>query len=269
MVIKWFLNRLNIINGKPKINANLCTTGYKPSISPSSDHTRYFFSIDFPSLIYKIFGFDDYKPPTTSSMSSAPIDHAMNHGWIDIVISSNDSNLASRVFALLSPGSTLMNSILAVDRLSLVRYAFPNERLPEWICSMPLNEGDSNVLIEICPLFRSKVHKDSTKGSLYPVQLNVFEYFMFWFTYYPMCRANNENKDRNTSKKSKRFRLENWTNSFTCISSVKRGSDRIKTECNLYIQLLYSYLRAFVTIDDLTAHQPYYNSLLHYTVEYD
>ncbi|KAK4755762.1 hypothetical protein SAY87_009519 [Trapa incisa] len=88
-----------------------------------------------------IFGFDDYKPPTASFTPSAPIDHAMNHEWINTVISSNDFDLASRVFALLSPGSTLMNSILAVDRLSLVRYAFPNERLPEWIRSMPLNEG--------------------------------------------------------------------------------------------------------------------------------
>ncbi|KAK4802057.1 hypothetical protein SAY86_000260 [Trapa natans] len=50
---------------------------------------------------------------------------------------------------------------------------------------------------------------------------------------------------------------------------VKCGSDRIKTECNLYIRLLYSYVRAFVPIDDLNAHQPYYSSLLHYPVEYD
>ncbi|KAK4769395.1 hypothetical protein SAY86_027545 [Trapa natans] len=250
-------------------SASAAVESFLRSHSPSSDHTRHFFSIAFPSLICKIFGFDDYQPPAASSPPFAPAADAVNHGWIDTVISTNDSDLASRVFAFLSPGSTLMNSILAVDRLSLVRYGFPTERLPEWIRSVPLNEGDSNVLAEICPLFRSKVREDSTKGSLCQVQLNVFEYFMFWFAYYPMCRANNENKDMNTSKKSKRFRLENWANSFTCISSVKRGNDRIKAECNLYIRLLYSYLRAFVPIDDLTAHQPYCSSLLHYPVEYD
>ncbi|KAK4803072.1 hypothetical protein SAY86_001275 [Trapa natans] len=238
--------------------------------SHSPDHSRHFFSIAFPSLICKIFGFNDCPPSAASSSPSASAGPAVKHGWIDSVVSSNDPDLASRVFALLSPGGPLIYSISAVDRLGLVRYAFPTERLPEWTRYILFNEGDSRVLADICPLFRSKVCEDSTKGSsLCQVQLNIFEYFMFWFAYYPVCRANSENKDLVTSKKSKRFRLENWANSFTGISSVKRGSGRVKTECNLYIRLLYAYLRAFVPTDDLTAHQPYRSSLLHFPVEYD
>ncbi|OWM86419.1 hypothetical protein CDL15_Pgr021506 [Punica granatum] len=237
--------------------------------SHSPDHSRHFFSLAFPPLICKLFGFDDGPAPASSSSPSAPAPAAVHHGWVDTIISSNDPDLASRVFALLSPDGPLMSSISAVDRLGLVRYVFPTERLPEWTRYMLLNDRDIRVLADLCPLLRGKVREDSIKGSFFQVQLNVFEYFMFWFAYYPVCRGNSENLDVVASKKSKRSRLENWASSIPGISSVKRGIDHNKTECNLYIRLLYAYLRAFVPIDDLTAHQPYRSSLLHYPTDYD
>lgn len=110
--------------------------------------------------------------------------------------------------------------------------------------------------------------QDSVKGSAYQIQLNVFGYYFFWFAYYPICKGNNENSDHASVKRARRFRLENWTSSIPGFSNAKRGVEQ-KPECNLYLRLLYAYLRAFVPTYDLNAHQPYRSSLLHYPSGYD
>ncbi|XP_057513863.1 uncharacterized protein LOC130795671 [Actinidia eriantha] len=222
----------------------------------SPDQSRWFFSITFPTLICKIFGFDDSSPPPPQSPN----------GWIDAV--SNDSELAARVFNLLSPDSVLMSSISAVDRLSLVKYVFPIERLPKWVRFMLQNERGFRVLADLCPLFKGKIKEDSINGSSFQIQLNVFEYYVFWFAYYPVCKGISEYSNMARVQRSKKFRLENWASSFPGLSNSKRVSDQ-KVECSVYIRLLYAYIRAFVPISDLSAHQPYRSSLLHYSMGYD
>ncbi|KAA8521361.1 hypothetical protein F0562_012077 [Nyssa sinensis] len=222
------------------------------------DQIRWFFSITFPTLICKIFGFDESPAQRPQSPN----------GWIDIVSASNDPELACSVFNLLSPDSVLMSSISAVDRLSLVKYAFPTERLPEWVRFMLQNQRDIRALGDLCPLFKGRVKEDSIKGSSFQVQLNVFEYYMFWFAYYPVCRGNSENCDAVRVRRSRRFRLENWASSISGFSSSRRKSEQ-KVECGLYIRLLYAYLCAFVPTYDLNAQQPYRSSLLHYSSGYD
>ncbi|KAL5728376.1 sphingomyelin phosphodiesterase [Ranunculus cassubicifolius] len=220
------------------------------------DQKKSFFSIAFPSLICKIFGFDE-----VSSTKSA---------WIDQIQSANDSDLELRVFNLLSPSGILFSSINSVDRHFLVKYVFPIERLPEWIRFMIQNEKDCQVLAELCPLFKARVKEDSVKGS-FTVQLNVFEYYMFWFAYYPVCRGNCENSNAVVVKKSRRFRLENWT-AFPGLSGVmppRGGASGQKVGCGLYIRLLYAYLQAYVPNLGSEAHQPYRSSLLHYSTDYD
>ncbi|KAL6979762.1 sphingomyelin phosphodiesterase [Sarracenia purpurea var. burkii] len=225
------------------------------------DQTRWFFSITFPTLICKMFGFDESSP------AHRPPPRLPN-GWIDVVASSNDSELARRVFDLLSPNSVLMASISAVDRLSLVKYVFPIERLPEWVRFILQSARDCRVLADLSPLFRGKIKEDSIKGSSFQIQLNVFEYYIFWFAYYPVCKGNSEFSDVVRVQRSKKFRLENWASSLPGFSNTRRSSDQ-KVECNLYIRLLYAYLRAFVPMSDLNAHQPYRSSLLHYSSRYD
>lgn len=161
-----------------------------------------------------------------------------------------------------------MQSISAVDRQSLVKYVFPVERLPEWVRFVLQSNRDCRILPDLCPLFKGRVKEDSVKGTSFQIQLNVFEYYMFWFSYYPVCKGNSENSREIAVRKSRRFRLENWTSSIPGFVSAKRESEQ-KTECNLYMRLLYAYLRAFVPIYDLTAHQPYRSSLLHYSTVYD
>ncbi|KAK4262581.1 hypothetical protein QN277_028126 [Acacia crassicarpa] len=223
--------------------------------SHPADQSRHFFSIAFPTLICKLFGFDD--------SNTCPRPCNSSNGWIDTVTASNDSDLANRIFSLLSPDGTLINSIFAVDRLSLVKYVFPTERLPEWARFLLSSYKDSSVLSDLCPLFRGKVKQDSVKGSSHQIQLNVFEYYFLWFAYYPVCKGNSEVSDHVSVKRARRFRLENWTASIPGFSNPKRGVEQ-KTECNLYSRLLYAYLRAFVPTYDLNAHQPYRSSLLHY-----
>ncbi|XP_073140711.1 uncharacterized protein [Henckelia pumila] len=227
----------------------------------SPDQQRWFFSITFPTLICRLFGFDDSSPP------SAPRQHFTN-GWIDIAALENDSELAGKLLNLLSPNGVLLSSIYEADRLSLVKYVFPVERLPEWVRYMLQNERDYSGLASLCPLFASRVNEDSVKAYSYQVQLNVFEYYLFWFAYSPVCRGNSESSEVVKVQRTRKFRLENWSNSIPGLSSAKRGTEK-KTESNLYLQLLYIYLHSFVPIGDLNVHQPYYRSMLRYSTGYD
>ncbi|KAL0297902.1 UNVERIFIED_CONTAM: Eukaryotic translation initiation factor 5A-2, partial [Sesamum calycinum] len=186
---------------------------------------RWFFSITFPTLICRVFGFDDSSPP-----SSAPAKRQPSNGWIDVAVSENDSELAGKIFSLLSPNGVLLSSISGIDRLSLVKYVFPTERLPEWVRYMLQNERDCRVLTDLCPLFKNKIKEDSIKGSSYQVGELV---------------------------------LLN-----SGLSSAKREIEK-KTEGNLFIRLLYVYLHSFVPVQDLNVHQPYRSSLLHYSPGYD
>ncbi|KAL3649734.1 hypothetical protein CASFOL_006137 [Castilleja foliolosa] len=203
------------------------------------DQQRWFFSITFPTLICRIFGFDDSPPPTAARKS-----HTSN-GWIDVAASENDSELAicevpasrqkrglaGRIFSLLSPNGVLLSSISGIDRLSLVKYVFPTERLPEWVRYMLQKQQDC-------------------RGSSYQVQ------------------GNSEGLETVKVHRTKKFRLENWSYSIPGLTSTKRETEK-KTEGNLYIRLLFAYLHSFVPVQDLNVHQPYRSSLLHYSPGYD
>ncbi|XP_050227453.1 uncharacterized protein LOC126677059 [Mercurialis annua] len=232
--------------------------------------SRHFFSLTFPTLICKLYGFCDTPPPLTPNGPHFTTSSPSSNGWIDVVYQSNDTDLASKVFNLLSPNGVLFQSISAVDRQSLVKYVFPVERLPEWTRLLLSSEKDCDVLNNLCPSLRGKIKEDSVKGAslYYQVQLNVFEYFMFWFAYYPIMKGNCENFNSNNNftlkSRVKKSNLENWTKSITGLSISKRGNEQ-KLECNLYLRLLYAYLRAFVPVSDLGSHNlPYHSSLLHY-----
>ncbi|KAG9452994.1 hypothetical protein H6P81_005898 [Aristolochia fimbriata] len=217
-----------------------------------ADQMRSFFSVAFPLLIYKIFGFEDASrksPPST--------------GWIDQVVASNDGQLASRVFDLLSPSGALFTSILNVDRLALVKYVFPVERVPQWVGLVLQSDKDCRILSDLCPLFKNRLKEDNAQG-VCQVQLNVFEYYMFWFAYYPICRGNNENTAEVYCKKRTRFRFESWTSSLPVLASTTRGVGQ-KAEPKLYLRLLYAYLREFLPSYDVSVYRPYRSSLLHYS----
>ncbi|KAK6935150.1 hypothetical protein RJ641_035305 [Dillenia turbinata] len=237
----------------------------------SSDQLRWFFSLTFPTLISKLLGFDSSSSSSSSSPSSsaAAISYSQKiqppAAWIDIA----DSDISSKIFNLFSPSGVLISSISAVDRQNLVNYIFPVERLPEWVRFMLQGKQDCRILPELFPLFKSRLKEDSIKSGFYQVRLNVFEYYMFWFAYYPVCRGNNENKDSSTARKTRKFRLENWTTSISgFVGTTRKGSEQ-KCEWSLYVKLLYTYLRAFVPLQDLNAHRPCRSSLLHYSNDYD
>ncbi|KAK9142907.1 hypothetical protein Syun_012307 [Stephania yunnanensis] len=224
----------------------------------TADQTRFFFSIAFPTLICKIFGFDDStwqksRFPSTSTGS----------GWIDQIQASDDTDLSARLFKLLSPSGTLLSSISSVDRLSLVKYVFPAERLPEWVRFMLQSEKGGRVLGELCPLFRDRVKVGSVEGC-FQVHLNVFGYYMFWFSYYPVCRGNTENPNAVVVGKTRRSKLENWTSSLTVLAGATRVPGQ-KKELTLYMRLLCAYLLAFLPNYRSDPNQPYRSSLLHYS----
>ncbi|CAI0413197.1 unnamed protein product [Linum tenue] len=237
--------------------------------SHSPDQSRHFFSLAFPALICKLYGFDDASP---SPPPPPPSSSSGGGGWIDVVFHSNDADLAARVFDLLSPDGVLFHLISAVDRQSLVKYVFPTERLPEWARLVLSADKDCQGLNALCPVFQGKVREggsskgSSSSSSSYQIQLNVFEYFVYWFAYYPICKANSENSSgamMSATKSKTVSKLENWASSIPRLSHAKRGNEQ-KLECNLYVRLLYAYLRAFVPVQGMDTHQPYRSSLLHY-----
>lgn len=167
-----------------------------------------------------------------------------------------------------------MSSISAVDRLGLVRYMFPAERLPDWLRFAISGERDCQAVSDLCPMLRGRVKGEQVKGRFaFQVQLNVFEYYIFWFAYYPVCKGSNESSSPVSVPKSRKFVLENWTSSLPVFSGgARRGSDQ-KPEPNLYTRLLYAYLRTFVPMCDanvnVNAYQPFSSSLLHYSNSVD
>ncbi|KAL2903032.1 Sphingomyelin phosphodiesterase 4 [Bienertia sinuspersici] len=247
-------------NSPPQISAAISAVeSHLTSHSP--DQNRHFFSLAFPAFLYKFFGFD--------VSSSSPQKSVSPSGWIDRVTVSNDPELSGKLFNLLSPNGTLMSSIMAVDRLSLVKFVFPSERLPEWVRFLLSSERECRILPDLCLLFKGRIKEDEIKGN-FQVHLNVFEYFMFWFAYYPVCRGNCEKSGTVSVTSSRMSKLENWALSIPVISSSSKRTSEQKNGCNLYLKLLYAYLRAFVPMDDLNAHHhSYRSSLLHYSPSYD
>ncbi|KAG6483953.1 uncharacterized protein LOC122016211 [Zingiber officinale] len=230
----------------------------------ASDQSRAFFSIAFPSLICRLFGFDDVPPP--SSVAAAQPTRPASTAWIDQAAA--DLTLSRHLFSLLSPDGVLFSSIAAIDQQKLVRYVFPLERLPEWIRFVLQTDRPCSEICDLCPLLSGRVKEDPVHGSPYHIELNAFEYYLFWFAYYPVCRGNSENSSPDVIQKSRTFRLENWTSSLSVLSGATRRPGQ-KSGGNLYLQLLYAYLRAFVPKDQPDSSQPYRSSLLHYSFSHD
>ncbi|KAL7595321.1 hypothetical protein Lser_V15G28071 [Lactuca serriola] len=247
-----------VISSTPEQIATACASVESFLHRHSPDQSRWFFSITFPTLICKIFGFDEQKPQNPNG-----------NGWIDILASANDTEISCKVFDLLSPTGVLMSSVTAVDRLSLVKYVFPIERLPEWVRLTLQNGRECGVLSDLCPLFKGRL-KD---GVPFQVQLNILEYYLFWFAYYPVCKGSSDNHITVRTSVSKRFRLENWAYKSIPVfgsASKPRGNEQKNSDNgNLYIRLLCAYLRFFVPLGDLNAHSPYRSSLLHYSSSYN
>ncbi|XP_076939201.1 uncharacterized protein LOC143607744 [Bidens hawaiensis] len=227
----------------------------------SPDQSRWFFSITFPTLICKLFGFDEHRVQNPNA-----------NGWIDVLTALNDAPLSDKVFNLLSPSGVLLNSVTAVDRLSLVKYVFPMERLPQWIRLTVQNAttvGLCDALPDLCPLLKGRL-KDGVSVSLH---LNILEYYLFWFAYYPVCKGSSDSCATVSSRVTKRFRLENWAyRSIPVFGNNKtRGNDSKNGDGadNFYNRLLLAYLCFFVPLNDLNAQSPYRSSLLHCSSSYN
>ncbi|KAK9075705.1 hypothetical protein SSX86_004034 [Deinandra increscens subsp. villosa] len=224
----------------------------------SPDQLRWFFSITFPTLICKLFGFDEQNPQNPNS-----------NAWIHVLASVDDTDTSGKVFNLLSPTGVLMSSVTAVDRLSLVKFVFPIERLPEWVRLTLQNGTQCGVLSDLCPLFRGRL-KDGISSQ---VQLNILEYYLFWFAYYPVCKGSCDKHTTASTSASKGFRFYNWayrSNLFFGNGSKSSGNEqKNRISGDLYIRLLRAYLCYFVPLSDLNAQSPYRSSLLHYSSSYD
>lgn len=209
----------------------------------SWDQTRHFYITCFPVLLRKIFGFEEVLQPSGIG------------GWI----AQTSEHSANAVVNLLSPSGALFSSIFAADEENVVRYVFPSERLPAWIRHMLQSERGLYILSEVCPaLFKDRLKEDGHGGG-FQVQLNAFEYFMFWFAYYVVCK-DNDIMHRSDSdemklgfKKASRSRFEKWASSLHSLHGSHDNGRPVKFNSSPYLHLLNLYLHKFVPISDFCA----------------
>lgn len=207
------------------------------------DQTRHFYITCFPVLLRKIFGFEEVLQPSGIG------------GWI----AQTSEHSSNAIVNLLSPSGALFSSIFAADEENVVCYVFPSERLPAWIRPMLQSERGLYILSEVCPaLFKGRL-KEDVHGGGFQVQLNAFEYFMFWFAYYPVCK-DNDNMNRSDSdemklgfKKGSRSRFEKWASSLHSLHGSHGNRRSGKFNSSPYLHLLNLYLHKFVPISDFCA----------------
>ncbi|CAN6296904.1 unnamed protein product [Urochloa humidicola] len=180
----------------------------------AADHPRAFFADAFPSLLYRLF---------VSSPSSA--------SFIDLAAA--DPALPDLLLSLLAPSGPLLAAAAAADRLALIRFAFPNERLPDWLrlaLASPAATGPAS------PLLSARVGSE--------LHLSVLEYYLFWFAYYPVSSASPAAPATTSNPGLRsRSRLESWVSTLATTAIRKPGH---KPESSLYLKLLYAYLTDLV-----------------------
>jgi len=183
----------------------------------AADQPRAFFADALPSLLYRLF---------VSSPSSA--------SFIDLAAA--DPALPDLLLTLLAPSGPLLAAAAAADRLALIRFVFPNERLPDWLRHALASPASTH---PASPLLSPRVGSD--------LHLSVFEYYLFWFAYYPVSSASPAAPAASASTSNpglkSRSRLESWVSTLATTAIRKPGH---KPESSLYLKLLYAYLCEFV-----------------------
>ncbi|PAN52096.1 hypothetical protein PAHAL_9G641800 [Panicum hallii] len=183
----------------------------------AADQPRAFFADAFPSLLYRLF---------VSSPSSA--------SFIDLAAA--DPALPDLLLTLLAPSGPLLAAAAAADRLALIRFVFPNERLPDWLRHALASPASTH---PASPLLSPRVGSD--------LHLSVFEYYLFWFAYYPVSSASPAAPAASASTSNpglrSRSRLESWVSTLATTAIRRPGQ---KPESSLYLKLLYAYLCEFV-----------------------
>nr|CAB3497354.1 unnamed protein product [Digitaria exilis]CAB3502321.1 unnamed protein product [Digitaria exilis] len=205
--------------------------------SHAADHPRAFFADAFPSLLYRLF---------VSSPASA--------SFIDLAAA--DPALSGILLSLLAPSGPLLAAAAAADRLALIRFAFPSERLPDWLrLALASPSSSSSSSSAASPLLSARVGSE--------LHLSVFEYYLFWFAYYPVSSASAAAPASASNRGlSSRARLESWVSNLATTAVRKPGQ---KPQSSLYLKLLYAYLTEFVPTRTPQARMVGGGTLLHRT----
>ncbi|KAH7277142.1 hypothetical protein KP509_39G036000 [Ceratopteris richardii] len=193
-----------------------------------------FFRLCFPLLLQKVFGFQD----SASSSSSS--------SWL---ARTTDEQSATALRSLLDPSSNLFSSLLALDREKAVEFIFPNERLPGRIRRLLLLDRGATLVSQTSELLKNRM-KISSVGGL-QLQLNLFEYYFFWFAYYaasceefaptqaiPALTHNLISPGRS---------IRHWVPTLHTVSH-HNSTKSAASHHGLYLQLLHAYLTQFVQL---------------------
>ncbi|KAH9562070.1 hypothetical protein CY35_05G053700 [Sphagnum magellanicum] len=236
----------DIVAACQAVEAQLQTVG--------GEHVRDFYRLCFPILLRKIFGFED-SHVAAAAVASSPLSSSQQGsspagGWLAQSSLPGNEAAAKALISLLSPRGSLFSSLLAADKETFVRYVFPTERLPAWVRRLLSMDKGVHMLRQFSALFKNRIIEDAT-GSM-QVHLDVFEYYMFWFAYYAVCKDPNSSqgavasrRSRSTASRSAQLRtqIESWASS---IPRLHHSPQAIGAGGNPYLQLLKLYLSHFV-----------------------
>lgn len=190
-----------------------------------------FFRLCFPVLLQKVFGFQD----SGSSSSSA---------WL---VRATDEHTASALRSLLQPSGPLFTSLMALDREQAVQFVFPNERLPLRVRRLLLLDRGVSVLSQTSELFKNRITVSNVGGL--QLQLDLFEYYIFWFAYYvASCDEYGSSQSVLAVKQTRPSPSRSFSHWVSGLhhTSNHHGNKPTLTRYGLYLQLLHFYLTHFV-----------------------
>eukprot|EP00897_Mesotaenium_endlicherianum_P008202 jgi/Mesen1/740/ME000110S_11004 len=211
---------------------------------------REFFKVCFPLLLRKVFGFEDSLISSTGILTSVATSAG---GWLASVSRPGSEADAKALGALLSPTGRLFQLLLEVDQEKVVRYVFPAERLPGFVRRLLQSEQGALLLCQASPAYETRIIQEPS-GAL-QVRLDLYEYFIFWFAYYAVCKDVTSRSVRPASfsgtgagggaqqpRSQIRAQFENWKSHLPGLhgqSASARGG-------SLYRDLLSRYLEFFM-----------------------
>ncbi|KAJ7525204.1 hypothetical protein O6H91_17G041600 [Diphasiastrum complanatum] len=224
-------------------------TALCPALEAEARHQpRAFFRLCFPLLLRRIFGYDDLHSPSAPATASQT---QIGGGWLALVSQPGNEAAAQALVALLAPTGALFSSLVAADKENFVRYAFPSERLPDWVRRLLALPKGAAILGEVSVLFKNRL-KELPSGGV-QVELDVFQYYIFWFAYYAICKdagsmhgAGRKPRSSSSSRSAQlRTQIEHWASSIPGLHhAAHHGFPAV--HFHPYLHLLQLYLSHFV-----------------------
>mmetsp|Transcript_41324 Transcript_41324/g.105667 ORF Transcript_41324/g.105667 Transcript_41324/m.105667 type:complete len:767 (+) Transcript_41324:319-2619(+) len=198
-------------------------------LAANRDNLRGFFEQCFPLLLTKIFGYGG------GSLS-----------WLAAVAQPGKERDAAILVQLLSPKGKLLSAMQSADADHIIRFILPPERLPPRT-QVLLSSEEGVKELQQWPQYANSIVMDP-KSEHYQIQVNVFNYFLFWFAFYTMGKQSNHGRmdaGRYNSRVGRNIgKMKDWVSDTR--ETLFHGHHARPSSANPYLVILQDYLECFL-----------------------